>query len=195
VEEHDNSKDGSSSRKTTTMVDDVEEAHAGETRELKRRGDVEKCPVCGSHVDAEAYYCPSCRNYFCFHCRSRLVPPDTQLQCVNQQCNYYGKLICGVCNGERERDEAPTVYAEPEDGYWPGWLLLALITFGGVWFFSSLLAATLTAFGLFLLGGGLLQMVGVNIFGKQRIVEHQRKSTYHSCISCDEIVKEIQRAT
>ena len=51
------------------------------------------------------------------------------------------------------------MYAEPEDGYWPGWLLLALITFGCVWYFSSLLAATLTAIGLFVLGGGLLQMV------------------------------------
>ena len=98
-------------------------ADSGEPQELKRRGDVEKCPVCGSHVDAEAYHCPSCRNYFCFHCRSRLVPPDTQLQCVNQQCDYYGKLVCDVCDISHQRDEAPTVYAEPEDGYWPGWLI------------------------------------------------------------------------
>ena len=37
-------------------------------KKLERRGDVEKCPVCGSRVDRDAYHCPTCRNYFCFHC-------------------------------------------------------------------------------------------------------------------------------
>ena len=41
---------------------------------------------------------PGLPQYFCFHCRARLLPPDTQLQCVNQQCDYYGKLVCDVCD-------------------------------------------------------------------------------------------------
>ncbi len=173
--------------------DDCEASHEEPPQELKRRGDVEKCPVCGSHVDAEAYHCPSCRNYFCFHCRARLVSPDTQLQCVNQHCDYYGKLVCDVCDSAHERDEAPAVYAEPEDGYWPGWLVLALIAFACFWYFSSLLVAAFSAVGIFLLGGLLLHKSGVNIFGTNRIVEHQRKSVHHTCISCHEVVKNIQR--
>ena len=41
-----------------------------------RRGDIHKCPVCGSGIDAEAYFCAKCKNYFCFHCRARLLPAD-----------------------------------------------------------------------------------------------------------------------
>ncbi|TWU33842.1 hypothetical protein [Novipirellula artificiosorum] len=199
MEEHEHCTDESPADQTTATVEDTD-AHDsdgrdfGEPQELKRRGDVEKCPVCGSQVDAEAYHCASCRNYFCFHCRSRLVPPDTQLQCVNQQCDYYGKLVCDVCDVSHEREEAPTVYAEPEDGYWPGWLLFAIIAFGCVWYFSSLQAAAWTAAGVFVLGGGLLHMLGVNVFGRNRIVEQQRKSAYHSCIRCDEVVKQVSKA-
>ncbi len=166
----------------------------GEDRELKRRGDVEKCPVCGSHVDAEAYHCPSCRNYFCFHCRSRLVPPDTQLQCVNQQCDYYGKLICDVCDREHERDEEPTVYAEPEDGYWPGWLLLALITFGCVWYFSSLVVARIVGGRGFLAWWRTASHCGREYFWQRknrRASAQEHLPSLHLC--CGEIVKEIQR--
>ena len=91
------------------------------TSELQRRGDVQKCPVCGSHIDPAAYHCPTCRSYFCFHCRARLLEPDTQLQCVNQDCDYYSKLICSVCDPCKETEEPPTVYAEPR-----GWLLAGL---------------------------------------------------------------------
>lgn len=175
--------------------DTSEEAAAVATRALKRRGDVEKCPVCGSHVDAEAYHCPRCHSYFCFHCRARLMPPDTQLQCVNQQCDYYGKLVCGVCDTANEKEEPPAVYAEPEDGYWPAWLLLVLVASGIIGYFTSLLVAVGTAIGLFVIGGILLQRSGLNIFGRERIVEHPRTSAYHSCINCEQPVKEIPANT
>lgn len=194
MEEHDNRAQETPGDQASATVEETDASNSGEAQQLRRRGDVEKCPVCGSHVDAEAYYCPSCRNYFCFHCRSRLVPPDRQLQCVNQQCDYYGKLVCDVCDPAHQRDEAPSVYAEPEDGYWPGWLIVTLLVFGCVWYFSFLQAAAWTAAGVFVLGGGLLQLLGVNIFGRNRIVEQQRKSTYHSCISCGEVVRQIARA-
>ena len=86
------------------------------------------------------------------------------------------------------------VYAEPEDGYWPGWLVLALIAFGIIWYRDSLTTASLAALGLFFVGGGILHLAGLNIFGRNRTVEHPRKSTFYSCISCGQVVKKIQKA-
>ena len=83
----------------------------------ERRGDVNKCPICGSQVDSEAYHCSACRNYYCYHCRARLLLSEIHLQCVNQNCDYYGKLVCDVCDPLEEQEEEPAVYAEPEDGY------------------------------------------------------------------------------
>jgi hypothetical protein len=163
------------------------------TEKPSRRGDVEKCPVCGSHVDAESYHCPSCRNYFCFHCRARLIEGDTQLQCYNQDCDYYGKLICGVCDSIVEKDEPPALYSEPEDGYWPAWLLLVILMTGMVWYFSWYLPALIFAIAAFVGGGYLFQSQGVNIFGREREVEHARKSSYYTCISCQQPVKELHR--
>ena len=162
--------------------------------DLKRRGDVEKCPVCGSHVDPEAYHCPTCRSYFCFHCRARVLQPDTQLQCINQECDYYGKLICGVCDPHGEKEEPPTVYAEPEDGYWPAWLALVLVAVAVIWYFTSFLVAAGTAIATYAVGGYLLHRVGVNVFGRERKVEHQRMTSYHTCISCEKPVKELHES-
>ena len=125
---------------TTTAVDDGEPQQEEESQELHRRGDVEKCPVCGSHVDSRPIIVRLVETISAFTVALDSVPPDTQLQCVNQQCDYYGKLVCDVCDVEHERDEEPSVYPEPEDGYWPGLLLLALLSFGPLWYFYSLRA-------------------------------------------------------
>lgn len=172
----------------------AEDLDTVESKELKRRGDVTKCPVCGSRVDAEAYHCPSCKNYFCFHCRSRLLPSESQLQCINRDCGYYGKLVCDVCDPSCQKQEEPTVYQEPEDGYWPGLLALAVLALPFLWYYWSLQNALITSVTLFVLGGGLLQSIGVNVFGKQRTVEHPRTSEYHSCIQCGEAVKKTRIA-
>lgn len=66
-------------------------------KELNRIGSQEKCPACGSRLDADAYRCPKCMIYFCFKCRRRVAARDPQYQCLNQQCKYYGKLLCEVC--------------------------------------------------------------------------------------------------
>jgi hypothetical protein len=192
VEEQDNGDDESSVGEATTTVDGIEPSNDENEHVLMRRGDIEKCPVCGLGVDAEAYHCPSCSNYFCYQCRARLVPPDPQLQCVNQHCDYYGKLVCEVCDIAHEREEEPTVYAEPEDGYWPGLLLLAVLCFVPLWYFYSLQIAAVSTVGGFIIGGLLLHWSGINIFGMNQIVEHQRKSPYHCCICCGEVVKKIR---
>ncbi len=163
------------------------------TLELQRRGDVHKCPVCGLAVDAEAYHCPTCRAYFCYHCRARLLKPDAQLQCTNQDCQYYGKLVCGVCDPQREQHESPAIYAEPEDGYWPAWLALVLIVGAVIWYYASFWWAFLIATATYAGGGYLIQRAGWNLFGSERRVELQRKSTFHTCVSCHRRVKKLKR--
>ena len=158
----------------------------------QRRGNVEKCPVCGSHVDAEAFHCPTCHNEFCFHCRARMCADELKLQCINQECEYYGKLVCDLCDQAGEKDEEPAVYFEPEDGYWPVWLLAVLIVSVFVWFYASFLAAAATALLGFVVGGLLLQLIGLNVFGKKHQVQHERKSLFHTCISCQQPVKEMR---
>jgi len=64
---------------------------------LRRLGDTEKCPACGLSIDSSAYHCPRCRIYFCFKCRRRVPRGEPQYQCVDQQCQYYGKLLCKGC--------------------------------------------------------------------------------------------------
>src|SRR4051794_31694226 len=66
-------------------------------REYRRVGTTAKCPACGVSMDSEAYRCPKCRIYFCFKCRRRVQPRDEQYQCMNQQCDQYGKLLCNAC--------------------------------------------------------------------------------------------------
>ncbi len=159
--------------------------------EIQRRGDVQKCPVCGSHVDAEAYYCSACHNYFCFHCRARLLPADTHLQCVNQQCDYYGKLTCELCDPIVEKDESPSVYIEPEDGYWPVWLVIVLIGAAVTWFYTTFLTAVFTAIIAFAGGGWFLQQIGMNVFGRETRIEHRRKKQLHTCIRCHQQTKMV----
>jgi hypothetical protein len=102
--------------------------------------------------------------------------------------------MCGVCDKLAEKDEPPAVYAEPEDGYWPGWLLAVLVVSAFVWYFTSLLIAIGMAIAAFAGGGYWLQRRGVNIFGREITVEHQRKSTYHTCMHCEQAVKELPKA-
>jgi hypothetical protein len=112
---------------------------------------------------------------------------------VRQQCDYYGKLVCGVCDKAVEQEEPPAVYAEPEDGYWPAWLVFVLILTAVIWYFTSFLFAAAIALVAFAGGGFLLQRLGMNIFGRENKVEHPRRSTYYTCISCHQPVKELKK--
>lgn len=48
-------------------------------------------------MDPAAYRCPRCMIYFCFKCRRRVQHRDPQFQCMNQQCEQYGKMLCNAC--------------------------------------------------------------------------------------------------
>ena len=167
---------------------------------VERRGDVGKCPSCGSSVDPDAYHCATCRNYYCFHCRARLLPSDAQLECVNQDCGYYGKLVCGICDSLHDKKEAPLVYAEPVDGYWPLWLGISLVVsligcYFAIWwfgFFKAMLFGIFLAIAVFVAGGYWLQRKGFNIFGTEAMVTHERSSSYRTCIRCQQTTKEIK---
>ena len=163
-----------------------------ESAQLPRMGDREKCPICGSQIDPEAYHCPSCHNYFCFHCRARLLSPDVHLQCVNKQCEYYGKLVCSLCDAVAEKEEPPSIFTEVEDGFWPAWLLLIILASPFVWYYSTFLIALGTAIGLFVGGGYVLHKLGLNVFGRERRVELARKSSYYTCLGCHQPVRKLK---
>ena len=159
----------------------------------ERRGSVDKCPVCGTHVDAEAYHCPACHSSFCYHCRARLLPADRQMECLNQSCMYYAKLVCGTCDSRMEKSVPPAVYIEPEEGYWPGLLVLVLVLAAILWVWTSFLWALLFAVVVYTVSGYLLHARGFNIFGRERRVEHERKGHFYACLCCHEPVKLIRR--
>jgi hypothetical protein len=172
------------------------EAEAGvEKRELRRRGDLQKCPVCGSQVDPDAYHCPRCHNYYCYHCRARMLGADKQYQCSSNDCDYYGKLLCGVCDPEIQRDEPPAVYLEPEDGYWPLVLLISVVVGALTWILTfSFWTAVVILLGGFAGGAYALQRAGVNVFGRENEVKQARTTSYHTCICCQQPVREIRGA-
>lgn len=156
-----------------------------------RREPVTKCPVCGSAVDAEAYHCPHCGSDYCYHCRAQVHPGDPRLECVNQDCSYYGKLVCALCDRDHEKEEDPAIYSEPEDGYWPGWLIVSLVLFGYLWYRLGFGWAAVIAVVVYWLGGRLLHRLGVNIFGRTREVRFRRRSTYHTCLCCGETARRV----
>ncbi|TWU29054.1 hypothetical protein Poly41_67530 [Novipirellula artificiosorum] len=158
----------------------------------QRLGDVEKCPVCGSRVDGEAYHCPTCRNSFCFHCRASVLPSEVQYKCTNQPCEYYGKLLCDVCEERVEREEPPAIYLEPQEGYWPLLLVALIVAAGFLWaFWTSFRWSSLFVLVGFPAIGILLHRLGLNIFGRERRVEHRRTSRFYQCRCCQQQVKEL----
>jgi len=78
-------------------------------KEYSRLGPKEKCPACGRKLDEGAYRCPNCKIYFCFNCRRRINKNEPQYQCLNQQCNYYGKLLCKGCIETQEVKQTPKI--------------------------------------------------------------------------------------
>jgi hypothetical protein len=174
----------------SSVQDKVE--HTAPQIVVARRGDVTKCPICGSPADPDAYHCAKCRNYFCFHCRARILPSDVQAECVNSDCAYYGKLVCGLCETPHVKEEAPLVYAEPLDGYWPLWLLATLVAGVVTWYVTTWWIGILLTVLMYAVGGYQLQRAGLNIFGSESLVTRPRSSSYRTCIRCQQPVKEIK---
>lgn len=144
-------------------------------------------------VDPEAFHCPTCRSDFCFHCRAPVLLSDVRLQCINLDCGYYGKLVCEVCDPPREKEEPPVIYREPEDGYWPAWLIISMLAGGYAGHRWSWPGGLAVAAGLFLVAGWGIHAAGLNIFGRVREVEQRRRSVFHSCLCCNRPVKEVSR--
>ncbi len=134
---------------------------------------------------------PDVSQHILFSLSPRILPAEHQYQCVNQQCGYYGKPLCEVCEQLVEEDAPPAVYLEPQEGYWPLLLIAVIAAAWFVWSRRSFGSALLWVLFGFPLIGGLLQAVGINIFGKQRRVEHSRKSRFRRCLCCQQPVKEI----
>ncbi len=173
-------------------VSDDNNVSVSATAQVARIGGREKCPICGTQIDPEAYHCPACHNYYCFHCRARLLGPDVHLQCFNQQCEYYGKLVCNLCDAAAEKEEPPMIYAEARDGFWPALLLLIILVSPLVWYYTTFLIAMGSAIAAFVVGGYALQLLGLNIFGREENVELARKSTYYTCLGCHQPVRELE---
>lgn len=157
--------------------------------DLTRLGNTTQCPICGSDVHEDAYHCTKCRSFFCYHCRAHLSSDDTILQCANQDCSYYGKWVCAVCNPVSKKQEQPLEYLEPVDGYWPAWLIVSLVlSLISLWYFGW--RSALIAFvGLYVGLGYVLHSMDLNIFGKQRRVTMDRTTEIHRCICCSEPAK------
>ncbi len=66
-----------------------------------------------------------------------------------------------------------------------------LVLFGLSWYWYSFVTALIIAIILFAGVGYLVHRMGLNMFGVNRIVEHQRRTTYHTCIGCGQAVKEV----
>src|SRR5262245_24726409 len=160
--------------------------------ELQRLGEVEKCPACGSQVDPGAYHCPHCRTYYCYHCRVRLMDEEEQFHCVNQACEYHGKLLCGTCEGAHRREDPPSVYSEYEGGWWPVLLLGGILIALPMLFYVVPLAAAAIGLGAAAAAAFLLHRAGVNIFGREIQIVQPRVTTYHTCIRCERSVKELR---
>jgi hypothetical protein len=156
-----------------------------------RRGEIDVCPVCGANVHPQAYFCSSCSNYFCFLCRSRVAPSDVLLQCINRDCEYFGKLVCDQCDTAQTFADKPFLYKEPTDGYWPAWLLGCGLVASYVVWQTTWLGGGLVFLGLYFGVGVLLQKAGLNIFGKERSVELPRSSKTYHCVHCAQPAKLI----
>lgn len=179
-------------RRDTQEIEKSPEVTPMTMSDVQRLGDIKKCPACGSEVDPGAYHCPTCRNYFCFRCRARVLASEAQLQCINQDCDYHGKLVCATCDPVVKKEEPPAVYTEYEGGWWTHVLLGSLAVFVVALFFTRLLGATGCAVVAFVGGAILLHRAGVNVFGKRTQIVEPRASFNHSCIRCKVPVKDLR---
>jgi hypothetical protein len=172
-------------------------------REYRRVGDTAKCPACGASMDPEAYRCPKCRIYFCFKCRRRVQPRDPQYQCMNQQCDQYGKLLCNACvvevpvMGDRTRE--------------------VLVEAGKPWFqrksvqLALILLASLVVYGVCAGSGGEGRIWGLILAGSipvlyitlsnflhevppvyETVTENVEVGRRKSCIACNQAVEHIR---
>jgi len=173
------------------MSENSKTVNEHESPQVERRGELDVCPICGSGVHPQAYYCPKCSNYYCFVCRARVSQADVSVQCTNRDCDFFGKLVCSQCDPANTVQEQPYVYQEPTDGYWPAWLLASLAISAFVIWETGWLAGSLAFLGVYGGIGYLMQSLGCNIFGKKRNVEISRTSSNYACVRCSHPAKPL----
>ena len=157
----------------------------------RRRGDSTKCPVCGTGIDPSAYRCPKCRVYFCFKCRIQLRRDDKQFECVDQQCDCYGKLLCANCSPPIDFEE-PAIENEHKPGAMGPLMVSGAVVAGATFvFFAPLTVAA--AVGAATVGGGaaVVKALGGRFFEENTKVETTRTKTARCCIQCKHPVKQI----
>jgi len=162
--------------------------------EMRRRGDVEKCPACGWRLDAGAYRCPKCRIYFCYKCRARVGEREQQYQCADQSCDCYGKLLCTACVVA-----VPESWTTPRDVVEPDLTNAALIggavAGGAALFAAPLVAAAGIGVGAVVAASFGLRALGFNVWGStdQKHTETDAHSTTHiCCVQCRRPVKHLR---
>jgi len=179
-------------------------------RRYRRVGDTAKCPACGVSMDPEAYRCPKCRIYFCFKCRRRVQPRDPQFQCMNQQCDQYGKLLCNACvvevpvMGDRSRPvlveaEKPGYHKQSVSGaaiYWSSAIASGVIFAVGMYFglpwwgaaLGGLVLAVILAGWL----GSLQDWIAAVPAVYTTVTENVEIGRRKSCIACRQAVEHIR---
>ena len=156
-------------------------------KEFNRLGPQEKCPACGWRLDADAYRCPKCMIYFCFKCRRRVTATDPQYQCLNQKCQYYGKLLCEVCTESVPEFET---YEEPQtnDGCWKINVIAAVLGIATWWLFSSFIAGLIALIATFI--AGCVIAVADELDDETKKVPTQYQTGDHkACIACKQPVE------
>jgi hypothetical protein len=141
--------------------------------------------------------------YFCFKCRRRVQKDDPQHQCVNQKCQYYGKLLCNSCTTEEPRITLAPVYTVT-----PGWfgdvftwsfvwasvafmIVASLFAVHGNPIVAGGIAAIVTGAGFFALLGNEHSSLGEPCFNTRRewpVVEPPR---HRCCIACQSRVENL----
>lgn len=160
--------------------------------DYKRRGPQEKCPACGWRLDADAYRCPKCMIYFCFKCRRRVTATDPQYQCLNQQCQYYGKLLCEVCTqSEPQYEEYRQEHSE--GGTWFGIAIAAWVIGIVTWMLATFLVALVATVLVFAVGCAIGKKLGWGILSETRYtLERFQRGEHKVCIGCKQLVEVLQ---
>ena len=155
--------------------------------EIKRRGETEKCPACGTRLDDDAYRCPKCRIYFCYKCRARVAEREPQYECANQACSCYGKLLCAACVTPVE--EKGLV---PDDDGTVGTLIAGgAAAAAGLFFGAPLLLAGAVGVGGIIVASKVAKKLGYNSWLSNRQHEAVIQSPL-CCIQCKQPAKHLR---
>lgn len=170
----------------------------------RRIGDTTECPACGWAISPNAYHCPKCRVYYCFKCRARVGPHESQFQCADQTCPQYGKLLCSACTVMVPVFQDVTRVVTPESKEYPGcpWgcLAMCLPPPVGIWLWVQhwIEIGAAGVVGTFVLVAVILHQTGATWFTKEQTIPAVTATTnecvaeHRCCIQCRHPVKVLR---